>query len=69
MKCTTNDGPIVVKVFVIHDPLLYAEAQKKQLQLREVAARLAHASNCLPYNIVEVGLLLVTNGFPQLWLI
>ena len=56
MKCTTNDGPIVVKVFVIHDPLLYAEAQKKQLQLREVAARLAHASNCLPYNIVEVGL-------------
>lgn len=51
-KAKTDEGLIVVKVFVKHDPTLPLEGHKEQLD--NIKKTLANAVNCLPFQRVEV---------------
>lgn len=51
-KAKTDEGQIVVKVFVKHDPTLPLEGHKEQLD--NIKKTLANAVNCLPFQRVEV---------------
>lgn len=51
-KAKTDEGLIVVKVFVKHDPTLPLEDHKERLE--SIKKTLANAVNCLPFQRVEV---------------
>jgi len=56
-KAKTDEGQIVVKVFVKHDPTLPLEDHKERLEGIKKTLSLANAVNCLPFQRVEVGIL------------
>lgn len=51
-KCITDEGPVVVKVFVIHDPTLPLNQYKKKLD--DISATLTTAANCLQFHHTQV---------------
>lgn len=51
-KAKTEEGLIVVKVFIKHDPTLPLEDHKERLE--SIKKTLANAVNCLPFQRVEV---------------
>jgi len=51
-KAQSKEGPVVVKVFVIHDPSLPLRVFKEQLE--EIQAQLHDGINCLPFQKVLV---------------
>lgn len=51
-KAKTDEGVIVVKVFVKHDPTLPLEDHKERLE--SIKKTLANAVNCLPFQRVEL---------------
>lgn len=53
-KAKTEEGLIVVKVFVKHDPTLPLEDHKERLESIKKTLSLANAVNCLPFQRVEV---------------
>jgi len=53
-KAKTEEGLIVVKVFVKHDPTLPLEDHKERLESIKKSLTLANAVNCLPFQRVEV---------------
>jgi len=53
-KAKTDEGQIVVKVFVKHDPTLPLEDHKERLEGIKKTLSLANAVNCLPFQRVEV---------------
>ena len=55
-RARSQEGLIVVKVFVIHDPTLALSTYKDKLE--EIRSKLASAVNCLPFQrmIVSISL-------------
>ncbi|EDW83237.1 uncharacterized protein Dwil_GK22752 [Drosophila willistoni] len=53
-KAKTDEGLIVVKVFVKHDPTLPLEDHKDRLEGIKKTLTLANAVNCLPFQRVEL---------------
>ncbi|KAH8293534.1 hypothetical protein KR054_001369 [Drosophila jambulina] len=53
-KAKTDEGQIVVKVFVKHDPTLPLEDHKERLEGIKKTLSLANAVNCLPFQRVEL---------------
>ncbi|XP_034112956.1 phosphoinositide 3-kinase regulatory subunit 4 [Drosophila albomicans] len=53
-KAKTEEGLIVVKVFVKHDPTLPLEDHKERLESIKKTLTLANAVNCLPFQRVEL---------------
>ncbi|XP_034485161.1 phosphoinositide 3-kinase regulatory subunit 4 [Drosophila innubila] len=53
-KAKTEEGLIVVKVFVKHDPTLPLEDHKERLESIKKSLTLANAVNCLPFQRVEL---------------
>lgn len=53
-KAKTEEGLVVVKVFVKHDPTLPLEDHKERLDSIKKTLTLANAVNCLPFQRVEV---------------
>ncbi|XP_064549625.1 phosphoinositide 3-kinase regulatory subunit 4 isoform X1 [Drosophila montana] len=53
-KAKTDEGLIVVKVFVKHDPTLPLEDHKERLESIKKTLSLANAVNCLPFQRVEL---------------
>ncbi|XP_022220830.2 phosphoinositide 3-kinase regulatory subunit 4 [Drosophila obscura] len=53
-KAKTEEGLIVVKVFVKHDPTLPLEDHKERLEGIKKTLTLANAVNCLPFQRVEL---------------
>ncbi|EDV91054.1 phosphoinositide 3-kinase regulatory subunit 4 [Drosophila grimshawi] len=53
-KAKTDEGLIVVKVFVKHDPTLPLEDHKERLESIKKILTLANAVNCLPFQRVEL---------------
>lgn len=51
-KAKSEEGLIVVKVFVKHDPTLPLEDHKERVEY--IKKTLANAVNCLPFQRVEV---------------
>lgn len=51
-KAKSEEGLVVVKVFVRHDPTLPLEYHKERLEY--IKKSLANAVNCLPFQRVEV---------------
>ncbi|KAK7077763.1 phosphoinositide-3-kinase, regulatory subunit 4, partial [Halocaridina rubra] len=51
-KCKTWEGPVVVKVFVIHDASIQLSGYKKMIE--EVARKLSTAANCLQFHFMRV---------------
>lgn len=51
-KAKSEEGLIVVKVFVIHDPTLPLEDHK--VRVESIKKSLTNAVNCLPFQRVEV---------------
>lgn len=51
-KAKTEEGLVVVKVFVKHDPTLPLEDHKNRVEY--IKKNLSNAVNCLPFQRVEV---------------
>lgn len=51
-RVKSDEGLIVVKVFVKHDPSLPLETHKERLEF--IKKNLSNAVNCLPFQRVEV---------------
>lgn len=58
-RARSQEGLIVVKVFVIHDPTLPLSTYKDKLE--EIRSKLASAVNCLPFQRMIVSIL-TANG-------
>lgn len=55
-KAKTEEGIIVVKVFVKHDPTLPLEEHKERVEY--IKKTLSNAVNCLPFHRVDVCLVI-----------
>lgn len=53
-RARSQEGLIVVKVFVIHDPTLPLSAYKDKLE--DIRSKLASAVNCLPFQRMIVSI-------------
>lgn len=53
-RARSQEGLIVVKVFVIHDPTLPLSAYRDKLE--EIRSKLASAVNCLPFQRMIVSI-------------
>lgn len=58
-RANTDEGLVVVKVFVKHDPTLPLETHAERID--EIKKLLADSVNCLPFQSVVVSCILVDN--------